>query len=153
MGYTLSYTRHDNDFEGKHFILEDYNEVINFGEAISDVYKVSGTTKILSSIRGDINLSVNEFGKGRAVYIAGLPYTPNNVRLLLRAIYWSASKEDEMYNWYTTNSNTECAVYLERGNVAIINNSHKAQNTEVYGSKGEKVAITLAHYEIKWISV
>ena len=152
MGYTLSYTRHDKDFEGKHFILEDNNEHINFGEAISDVYKVSGNTKILSSSRGDINLSVNEFGRGRAVYMAGLPYTPNNVRLLLRAIYWSASKEEEMYNWYTTNSNTECAAYLETANIAIINNSHEVQNTEVYKSKGEKVTMTLAPYEIKWIS-
>ena len=152
MGYTLGYTRHHKDFEGKHFILEDNNEDINFGEAICDVYNVSDNTKILSSSRGDINLSVNEFGNGRSVYISGLPYTPNNIRLLLRAIYWSASREEEMYTWYTTNSNTECAAYLETGNVAIINNSAEVQYTEVYKSKGEKVAMTLAPYEIKWIS-
>ncbi|MBU3143360.1 1,3-beta-galactosyl-N-acetylhexosamine phosphorylase [Clostridium sp. CF012] len=152
MGYTLSYTRYDKVSEEKHFILEDNNEAFDFGEGIKDVYSVGDNTKILSSSRGDINLSVNEFGKGRAVYISGLPYRPNNVRLLLRAIYWSVSKEEEMYNWYTTNSNTECAAYLETGNVAIINNSAEVQNTEVYKSKDKKVAISLEPYEIKWIS-
>jgi len=151
MGYSLSYTRHDNCEEDTHFILQDQKSDIDFGEGMKDVYRVGDKAKILSMDKGDINLAVNEFGKGRAVYISGLPYTPENVRMLLRAIYWSAAREEEMFNWYTSNSNTECAAYLETGNVAIINNSKEAQETEVYKNKNIKTKLTLKPYEIKWI--
>jgi 1,3-beta-galactosyl-N-acetylhexosamine phosphorylase len=100
---------------------------------------------------GDINLAVNEFGKGRAVYISGLPYTPENIRILLRALYWAEAKEEEMFTWYTSNSNIECAAYLQTGNVAIINNSDKLQETEVYRDKNSAVKLSLKPYEIKWI--
>lgn len=151
VGYTLSYTRHDKTFEGKHFITEDNEKNIDFGEGMSDIYRVGDNTKILSMSRGDINLSVNEFGKGRAVYISGLPYTPENVRLLLRAIYWSASREEEMFNWYTNNRNTECAAYLETGDVAVINNSDKGQDTILYKNNNEKLELSLKPYELKWL--
>lgn len=151
VGYTLSYTRHDKTFEGKHFITEDNEKDIDFGEGMSDIYRVGDNTKILSMSRGDINLSVNEFGKGRAVYISGLPYTPENVRLLLRAIYWSASREEEMFNWYTNNRNTECAAYLETGDVAVINNSDKGQDTILYKNNNEKLELSLKPYELKWL--
>lgn len=152
MGFTLSYTRHDEASKGNHFILQDIKENIDFGEGMSNIYKVGDNIDILSINRGDINLSTNEFGKGRAVYISGLPYTPQNVRLLLRAIYWVSSNEDKMYKWYTTNSDTECAAYLETGNAAVINNSAEFQETELYLDENKKIKLTLKPYEIKWIS-
>ncbi len=153
MGYTLSCTRHDKAYEGRHFILEDQNSEINFGEGMKYVYATSESTKILSMDKDDINLSVNEFGNGRAVYISGLPYTPENVRLLLRSIYFAASREEEMFNWYTSNCNTECAAYLDTGNAAVINNSDKEQQTELYMDKNNTVKLTLKPYEIKWLSI
>ncbi|MFL0267480.1 1,3-beta-galactosyl-N-acetylhexosamine phosphorylase [Candidatus Clostridium radicumherbarum] len=153
IGFTLSYTRHDKALEDKHFILEDNEKHINFGEGMSDVYSVGDNTTILSMDRGDINLSVNEFGSGRAVYISGLPYTPENVRILFRAIYWSASKEKDIYNWYTSNSNTECAAYLDMGNIAVINNSDAEQKTTLYINTNNYMDINLKPYEIRWLTV
>lgn len=153
VGFTLSYTRHDEEFQGKHFILEDKEKDIDFGEGMSDIYRVVDNATILSMNRGDINLSVNEFGRGRAVYISGLPYTPENVRILYRAIYWSASKEKEIYNWYTSNSNTECSAYPEAGNAAVINNSNEAQKTTIYVDKDNYKDIELKPYEIKWMTI
>ncbi|QAT39928.1 1,3-beta-galactosyl-N-acetylhexosamine phosphorylase [Clostridium sp. JN-9] len=153
MGYTLSCTRHDKAYEGKHFILEDQNSEINFGEGMKYVYATSESTKILSMDKDDINLSVNEFGNGRAVYISGLPYTPENVRLLLRSIYFAASREEEMFNWYTSNCNTECAAYLDTGNAAVINNSDKDQETELYMDKNNTIKLILKPYEIKWLNI
>jgi 1,3-beta-galactosyl-N-acetylhexosamine phosphorylase len=153
MGFTLSYTRHDKLHEEKHFILEDQRRDIDFGEGMKYIYKTGDNTEILSMSAGDINLATNQFGKGRAVYISGLPYTPENVRLLLRSIYWTASKEEEMFIWYTSNSNTECAVYLESGNAAVINNSGKHQETVLYKDSNNSIKLSLEPYEIKWISM
>jgi 1,3-beta-galactosyl-N-acetylhexosamine phosphorylase len=153
MNFTLSYTRYDKVEEEKHFILKDQDMDIDFGEGMKYVYKTGDHTKILSMDKGDINLAVNEFGKGKAVYFSGIPYTQGNVRMLLRAIYWSASKEEEMYNWYTSNPNTECAAYLKTSKVAVINNSAEAQETELYKDKDSKIKLALKPYEIKWLSV
>lgn len=153
MSFTLNYTRHDNLEEEKHFILRDQESEMDFGEGMKYIYRTGDHTKILSMDKGDINLAVNEFGKGRAVYFSGIPYTPDNVRVLLRAIYWSASKEEELYNWYTSNANTECAAYLETGKVAVINNSNETQETEFYRNKDNKMKLTLKPYEIKWMNI
>ena len=39
-------------------------------------------------------MAVHEFGKGRGVYISGLPYSFENSRVLYRAILWAAHDED-----------------------------------------------------------
>ncbi len=149
--FTLSYTRHDKVYEKPHFILEDQKKDMDFGEGMKYVYSTGDNTKILSMDKGDINLAVNEFGKGRAVYISGLPYTPENVRLLLRSIYWCSHKEEDMFTWFTSNSNTECAAYLETGNVAVINNSDELQKTELYKDRNSSIKLSLKPYEIKWV--
>ncbi|MBZ9686531.1 1,3-beta-galactosyl-N-acetylhexosamine phosphorylase [Clostridium estertheticum] len=153
MSFTLNYTRHDKQSEEKHFILEDQFESIDFGEGMKYVYKTGDDTKLLSMDKGDVNLSVNQFGKGRAVYLSGIPYTSENVRLLYRAIYWAATKEEEIYNWFTSNSNTECAAYLETGNIAVINNSNEEQKTILYSDKNHHQVMNLQPYEIKWIKI
>ena len=53
----------------------------------------------------------------------GLPYSPQNCRLLLRAIYWAAAKEDEMKKYYVDNVNAEVAAFEAVGKIVVINNS------------------------------
>ena len=48
-------------------------------------------------------LVVNEYGKGSSVYFSGLPYSPQNCRILLRAVYYAAGMEEEMKKFYVTN--------------------------------------------------
>lgn len=47
-------------------------------------------------------MPVNTFGKGRAVYISGLPYSFENSRVLHRAILWSSSSEDALLHWFSS---------------------------------------------------
>ncbi len=40
-------------------------------------------------------MAVHEFGKGRCVYISGLPYSFENSRILYRSILWSTHGEED----------------------------------------------------------
>jgi 1,3-beta-galactosyl-N-acetylhexosamine phosphorylase len=99
---------------------------------------------------GEVQLAAKNYGKGRGVYISGLPYTPENARLLLRAMFWSAHKEDEMMKAYSSNVVTDCTYYPESGKYAIINNTDKEQVTDFYDMNGNKETITLGANEIVW---
>ncbi len=59
-------------------------------------------------------MAVKTFGKGRGVYISGLPYSFKNSRVLYRAVLWSASAEEELHCWYSTNYNVEVHAYVKK---------------------------------------
>ena len=82
-GFTLGYDKYNWD-EHEHFILEDSEEV-DFGEGKKNIYALPSAT-ILVQKEKEVQMAVNEFGKGRAVYISGLPYSFENSRVLYRAV-------------------------------------------------------------------
>ena len=47
---------------------------------------------------GEIHLAANPSGKGRGVYIAGLPYTPENTKIINACLFYAANKESELTN-------------------------------------------------------
>ena len=150
--YGLSYRKY-HELSEKHFITEEIKDGFNFGEGKEGIFKKRDSVEILSIHKGDISLSTNTYGKGRAVYMSGLPYTPENCRLLLRAIYWTKNMEDKMKEYYVSNVNTECAAFIEVGKMAVINNSFEEQVTDVY-VKGEKVdTLTLKSGELIWMDI
>ena len=96
-------------------------------------------------------LVVNEYGKGHSVYFAGLPYSPQNCRILLRAIYYAAGMPEEMKHYYVTNVDTEVTVFPETKRIAVINNSESEQKTDLY-IKGKLISeLTLAPREMRWV--
>lgn len=99
-GFTLGYDKYNWD-EHEHFILEDSEEV-DFGEGKKNIYALPSAT-ILVQKEKEVQMAVNEFGKGRAVYISGLPYSFENSRVLYRAVLWSTHSEDELNRWFSTN--------------------------------------------------
>ena len=95
----------------------------------------------------------NTYGKGRSVYLAGLPYSPQNCRLLLRTIYWAAGKESEMKKFYVSNVNTEVAAFEEVGKIAVINNTTESLSTDLY-MHGQKVqTLNLKPMELRWVEM
>jgi 1,3-beta-galactosyl-N-acetylhexosamine phosphorylase len=152
LGYSIS--THKYGFITKdHFILEDQTEELDFGESMKSIYGVSDSTQILAMQDGDTVLAVNTYGKGRSVYMAGLPYSPENSRLLLRSIYWAVGKENEIKKWYTTNVNTECTSYEEIGEFVIINNTNIIQETVVYKDENNYFNVILQPMESKWLDI
>jgi len=153
VGFSLSLDKYNTLHEGNHFITEEQNGPIDFGESMKYVYQSDRDTDVLAMEEGDVTLAAHPFGQGRSVYMAGLPYSPENTRLLLRAIYWAASEEELMKKWYTTNIQTECAAYPEAGMFVVINNSYDKQETSVYKEDGSKVDVTLNPMGYQWLEI
>src|SRR5699024_2040575 len=153
IGFSLSLDKYNTLFTGDHFILADQQGPIDFGESQKYVYQSSRDTQVLAMEEGDVTLAAHRYGKGRSVYIAGLPYCPENTRLLLRAIHWAASEEELMKNWFTTNIQTECAAYPQAGKFVVINNSYDRQETTVYKADGSKVDVTLEPMGYQWLDI
>lgn len=150
MGFGVSKNKPKYELTKGHFITNDVNGAIDFGEGTNSIYMATTTTSILAEDNKSIAIAVNSFGKGRGVYLGGLPFNFDNVRLLKRAIYWAANKEEEIYNNFSSNVNVECAAYNKAGKLAIINNSGEAQKAEIYLSKENHFEIELKPYEFVW---
>ncbi len=104
---------------------------IDFGETRKYMYALE-RTEVLVSEDQELRLSVNEFGKGRAVYMIGLPYSFENSRLLYRAILWSSGDEANINKWFSTNYNVEVHAYMKNGKYCVVNNTYEPQPTTVY---------------------
>ena len=115
-GFTLGYDKYNWD-EHEHFILEE-TESVDFGEGKKNIYALAGSTILVQKDK-EVQMAVNEYGKGRAVYISGLPYSFKNSRVLYRAVLWSASAEEELNCWYSTNYNVEVHAYVKNGKMTI----------------------------------
>ena len=152
VGFTMSTDKY-NTCNPKHFLLEDIDESIDFGEGCAGVYATGDNYQVLAMEQKYVQLSVNTFGKGRSVYFAGLPYSPVNTRLLLRALYFVSSNEDIMKEYYVSNVNTEIAAFEETGKIAIINNSEKEQETELFIAGEKKGKYNLKEMEMLWVNI
>lgn len=150
LGFTLSTDKYFKTALDSHFITEDRNSDFDFGESKHDIYALSAATEIIEYSNNEVHMATNAYGKGRGVYISGLPYSYENTRLLMRAMFYAASKEDRYHIWYADNLNCEVNAYPESGKYAILNNSNETQTTKFYDGEGNCETITLEPCEILW---
>lgn len=150
LGFTLSTDKYFKTSLDKHFITEDRSADFDFGESKHDIYALSAATEIIEYSNNEVHMAANTYGKGRGVYISGLPYSYENTRLLMRAMFYAASKEDRYHIWYADNLNCEVNAYPESGKYAILNNSNETQTTKFYDGEGNCETITLEPCEILW---
>lgn len=150
MTYSLSTDKY-NECKKEHFILEDIEGEIDFGEGMSRIYAQGENYQILNMDGEYSRLVVNEYGKGHSVYFAGLPYNPQNCRILMRAIYYAAGEEAEMKRYYVSNMDTEVAVFEKSGKLAVINNAKEARDTDLYVNGEFFKKLELAPMEMRWI--
>ncbi len=150
-GFTLGYDKYNLEQHPDHFILEDVKEEVNFGEGKKSIYALPGA-RILVQKDKEVQMAVNGFGKGRSVYISGLPYTFENSRVLYRAILWSANAEDQLHKWFSSNYNVEVHAFVANGKYCVVNNTYEPQDTTVYTDSGS-FPLHLEANEIKWYSL
>ncbi len=147
-GFTLGYDKY-NWQEHPHFITEDVEGELDFGEGKKNIYALDSAQVLIAKDR-NVQLAVNSFGAGRAVYISGLPYNFSNNRLLHRAVLWSAGLEDRLCRWFSKNPYVEVHAYLETGRYCAVNNTDKTQQTVIYQGDGTSFEVTMEANQILW---
>lgn len=150
-GFTLNYDKYNWDAHS-HFITEDCAEEVNFGEGKKSIYALEGTHIVVQKDK-EVQLAVNDYGSGRAVYISGLPYTFENNRLLYRAVLWSSHSEQDLNTWFSTNYNVEVHAYVKNGKYCVVNNTYEPQKTTVYRGDGSSFELSMEANEIKWYKI
>ena len=151
-GFTLNYDKYNWEEHPDHFILQDADRPIDFGEGKRNIYALEGTD-VLVQRNKEVQMAAHDFGKGRAVYISGVPYSFANSRTLYRAILWSAHSEEELHTWFSSNYNVEVHAYVKNGKYCVVNNTYEPQDTTVYTTGGSSFALHLDANEIKWYEI
>ena len=151
-GFTLNYDKYNWEEHPDHFILQDADRPIDFGEGKRNIYALEGT-EVLVQRNKEVQMAAHDFGKGRAVYISGVPYSFANSRTLYRAILWSAHSEEELHTWFSSNYNVEVHAYVKNGKYCVVNNTYEPQDTTVYTTGGSSFALHLDANEIKWYEI
>ena len=151
LGFTMNYDKYNWD-EHDHFIKEDCTKEIDFGEGEKNIYALEGT-EILVQRDKEVQMAVHSFGKGRCVYISGLPYSFENSRILYRSIIWASHDEESLHKWFSTNYNVDVHAYVKNGKYCVVNNTYEPQSTTVYKGDGSSFDIDLAANEIIWYEI
>ena len=151
-GFTLNYDKYNWEEHPEHFILKDTTKDVDFGEGKKSIFAYEGTEILVQRDR-EVQMAVNEFGKGRCVYISGLPYSFENSRILYRSVFWSSHSEDELNKWFSTNFNVEVHAYVKNGKYCVVNNTYEPQDTTVYRGDGTSFDLHMEANEIKWYEI
>ena len=121
----------------EHFITSDLTAAPDFGKDVDGIYVLGPDTQVLVDWENSPRLATHRFGKGRSVYFSGFKFTPENTRLLHRALYWAAGHEAGWSVWATTNVKTETAYFRKAGKLVVINNAGTVEKTVVTLGDGQ----------------
>jgi len=161
-------TGYDTYFRMSHVlgIDQDIGPKVNHGKWMFDLTDIPGLFPEESKIKGKENLyltdgnatvlledeglpvmTMNDFGKGKGVYLASYEVSLANTRMLLNTILYAAGEKLEQ-KYLTDNANTECAYYPDSNKLVVINNSENEQTTSIMTEKGS-LKIRLDAYDTK----
>ena len=145
-GFNLNKDKYNWE-EHPHFIMEDCS-----GEGKKNMYALDGT-EILVQKDHEVQMAVRTFGKGRSVYISGLPYSFENSRLLYRTVIWASGDEKNLKKWFSTNYNVEVHAYVKNGKYCVVNNTYEPQDTTVYRGDGTSFDVHMEANAIHWYEI
>jgi beta-D-galactosyl-(1->4)-L-rhamnose phosphorylase len=130
----------------RHFIVKDSGDELDFGADVGGIYVLDRDTHVLAAHGKSPMLTTRLFGRGRTVYLSGHKYTPANVRLLHRAIFFAAGKEPLFETFSCSNVRTECACYPKHGKLVVVNNGDRPEETHVTLAEGRSVDVRVEPY-------
>ena len=97
------------------------------------------TRRSWCSGKKEVQMAVHAFGKGRAVYISGLPYSFEKQPRFVPQHLRSAHDEESLHKWFSSNFNVEVHAYVKNGKYCVVNNTYEPQSTVVY--KGRRLQL------------
>ena len=112
------------------------------------VYCLNAGVKVLASRNGTPVITLNSFGKGKAMYLSGFRTSRQASRFLLRALLTLSGREELISDYICDNLNTECAYYGEIDRLVVINNTETEQTANIKTAKG-KISLTLEPFSTK----
>ena len=151
VGMTLSCDKPALRKTPAHFITADLQGPVDYGEGTPMVYRDSNSLTVLDVQNRSCAMAANSYGKGRAFYMAGMPYDLQNARLLQRAVCWTAGAEQEMGNWTSDNVDTEVAAYPDAGCFSVCNNTDSPQSGAVRSPQGREYPFQVPAFGCVWI--
>lgn len=109
----------------------------SFIRSAKNRYLTDGNARVIAESDGVPTMTVNEFGKGKGIYLSSYEITKENTRLLLNLIQFAGNdKSSPLY--ISDNPYTECAYYPQSKTLVIINNSEQVQVTTILTQMGAK---------------
>ncbi len=131
-----------------HYITRDLPAAPDFGKDVDGIFVLRRDTNVLADKDGSPTIATHSFAKGRGVYFSGHRFTPENVRLLHRTLYWASGSEG-FVPWTSSNIYTECAYYPNHRKLVVINNSGVAQETNAFDASQQSIPISLEPHGIQ----
>ena len=136
------------------FVADDTEELLPEGATVlpkEHLFLTDGKAKVLLAEDDKPLVTVNEFGKGKGIYLASFQVDLENTRMLYQLIRY-AGGEGVTGLYMTDNLYTECAYYPESGKLVVINNSDREQTTTIATEKGDKT-VTIAPYDTTFMEL
>ena len=116
------------------------------------VHLTDGKAKVLLSEKETPLLTVNDFGKGKGIYLSTFETCDKNNRLLLNLLLFAKGEAlDSKY--ITDNALVECAYFKKSGKMVVINNASTMQQAIIKGDKGQITVKDLDPFETRIIEV
>ncbi len=141
------------DITEGHFIAADLSSANpGLGKHAQMIYRCLESTQIVArDDEGSATVAANDFGRGRGVYLAGFEFGSEQNRLLQRAIWHAAGRENEMARkWFSSNIETEIAGYPDTGKYIVINNAYDPQTTTITDGNGNERTVSLQANASQW---
>ncbi len=149
--FSLSTDRYP-EVDADHFITDAGKLTIEARGGSRYWTPINEDVRILAMEGVSVQLSAQDFGKGRAVYCAGMEYSATNARIFERAILWAAGAE----NYYeetvhSADPRIEVALYPD-GKALVYNSSLEDVRATVVGG-GVEEEVVLGPVGSRWIEV
>lgn len=111
----------------------------------SGLYLTDGKARVVAEADGAPAMTINDFGKGKGIYMSHYNISLENTRMLFNTILFAGGEALDG-EYITDNPYTECAYYPASNMLVIINNSGETQTASVKTEAGVKSA-TLEAYD------
>ena len=136
------------------FTADDTEEILPGGATVlpkEHLYLTDGKAQVLLAEDDKPLVTVNQFGKGKGIYLASFQVDLENTRMLYQLIRY-AGGEGVSGLYMTDNLYTECAYYPESKKLVVINNSDKEQTATIPTEQGDKT-VTIAPYDTTFMEI